>query len=116
MDDAAACAANSFARRDLTRLYAAAVSAVAPAHLIGRALGGELEGAEKVPVLVADASRIFLLAAGKAALAIVPSLRVAGDPEPQAGTSGASREAVRTIAAAHPLPDGSSQRAAEAAL
>src|SRR5271169_5238359 len=103
---------NSLARRDLTRIYAAAVSAVAPAHLIGRALGGELEGAEKVPVLVADASRIFLLAAGKAALgmatelaarlrpklhealAIVPSLRVAGDPEPQAGTSGASREAV----------------------
>jgi len=134
MGAAATQSGNSLARRDLTRIYAAAVSAVAPAHLIGRALGGELEGAEKVPALVADASRIFLLAAGKAALgmatelaarlgpklhealAIVPSLRVAGDPEPHPGTSGASREAIRTIAAAHPLPDASSQRAAEAAL
>jgi len=34
---------HSLARRDLTRIYAAAVSAVAPAHLIGRALGGEIE-------------------------------------------------------------------------
>jgi glycerate 2-kinase len=125
---------NSLARRDLTRIYAAAVSAVAPAHLIGRALGGELEGAEKVPALMADASRIFLVAAGKAALgmaielaarlrpklhdalAIVPSLPVAGDLDPQAGTSGASRDAIRIVAAAHPLPDASSQRAAEAAL
>lgn len=59
MDDAAARSANSLARRDLTRIYAAAVSAVAPAHLIGRALGGEIEGAEKVRALLADASRIL---------------------------------------------------------
>src|SRR4029077_4447146 len=96
MDDASACSANSLARRDLTRIYAAAVSAVAPTHLIGGALGGEVEGAEKVPALLAGASRIFLLAAGKAALgmatelathlgpklhdalAIVPSLQNAG--------------------------------------
>jgi hydroxypyruvate reductase len=126
--------ANSIARRELTRIYAAAVSAVAPAHLIGRAFSGELEGAEKVPALVADASRIFLVAAGKAALgmatelaarlrpklhdalAIVPSPAVAGDLEPSAKTSSASRDAIRIVAAAHPLPDASSQRAAEAAL
>jgi glycerate 2-kinase len=135
MDDASACSANSRARRDLTRIYAAAVSAVAPAHLIGRALGGELEGAEKVPALLADAARIFLLAAGKAALgmatelaprlgpklydalAIVPSLPDAGGgSSPQAASSDTSRATIRIIVAAHPLPDASSQRAAEAAL
>ena len=134
MDDAAARSPNSFARQDLTRIYAAAVSAVAPAHLIGRALGGELEGAEKVPALLADASRIFLLAAGKAALgmatelaarlgpklhdalAIVPSLAIGGRSGPQAAASDAARNAIRIIAAGHPLPDASSQRAAAAAL
>ncbi|MFZ1123224.1 MAG: DUF4147 domain-containing protein, partial [Candidatus Binataceae bacterium] len=133
MDDASARSANSRARRDLTRIYAAAVSAVAPAHLIARALGGELEGAERVPALLADASRIFLLAVGKAAfgmatelaarlgpklhdaLAIVPSLPEAGGSGPQA-VADASRETIRIVAAAHPLPDASSQRAAEAAL
>ena len=134
MGDASIHPGSSFARRDLTRIYAAAVSAVAPAHLIGCALGGELEGAEKVPALLADASRIFLLAAGKAALgmatevaarlgpklhdalAIIPSSPVADDPEPRAGTSRAARNAIRFIAAGHPLPDASSQRAAAAAL
>jgi hydroxypyruvate reductase len=133
MSDAPTLAANSIARRDLTRIYAAAVSAVAPAHLIGRAVDGELEGAEKVPTVLADASRIFLLAAGKAALgmatalaarlgpklqealAIVPSLP-GSDPNPQAVPSDEAREAIRIIAAAHPLPDVSSERAAAAAL
>ncbi len=137
MDDPSARSANSLARRDLTRIYAAAVSAVAPAHLIGRALGGEIEGAENVPALLADASRIFLLAAGKAALGMatefaarlgpklhdalaivqsLPSFPDAGGSGTQAAASDASRETIRIIAAAHPLPDASSQRAAEAAL
>jgi glycerate-2-kinase len=137
MDDASARSANSLARRDLTRIYTAAVSAAAPAHLIGRALGGEVEGAENVPALLADASRIFLLAAGKAALGMatelaarlgpklhdalaivqsLPSFPDAGGSGTQAAASDASRETIRIIAAAHPLPDASSQRAAEAAL
>jgi len=133
MDDASGRAANSFARRDLTRFYAAAVSAVAPAHLIGRALGGGTDGAEKIPPLLAEASRIFLLAAGKAALgmatelaarlgpklldalAIVPSLP-GRDFSPEAEPSDAARETIRIIAAGHPLPDASSERAASAAL
>ncbi len=119
--------ADALARRDLTRIYAAAVSAAAPARLVGLALGGGRAGAERVPALLADASRIFLVAAGKAArgmaaelearlgpklgeaLAIVPSAAPAGAP-------GAARNTIRTIAAAHPVPDASSQRAAEAAL
>jgi glycerate 2-kinase len=134
MDAASTHSGNSLARRDLTRLYAAAVSAVAPAHVIGRALGGELEGAERVPALLADASRIFLLAAGKAALgmatelaarlgpklhhalAIVPSQPPAAGSRPQAAASDAARAAIRVIAASHPLPDTSSERAAAAAL
>ncbi len=134
MDDVSIRSANASVRRDLTRIYAAAVSAVAPAHLIGRALGGEFAGAEKVPALLADAARIFLLAAGKAslgmatelaarlgpklhdALAIVPSPPQAGGPGPHAAVSDVSRDTIRIIAAAHPLPDASSQRAAEAAL
>ena len=130
----AASTGNSLARRDLTRIYAAAVSAVSPAHLIARSLDGELEGAQRVQALLADESRIFLLAAGKAALgmatelaarlgpklhdalAIVPSLPPAARARPQAAASDAARAAIRVIAASHPLPDTSSERAAAAAL
>jgi len=134
MGDASTSAANSLARRDLTRIFAAAVSAVAPAHLIARALAGELASAEKVPALLADVSRIFLLAAGKAALgmatalaarlgpkvrdalAIVPSPAVAGGSGTQIATFDIPDETIRVIAAAHPLPDASSERAGAAAL
>ncbi|MGZ6243510.1 MAG: glycerate kinase type-2 family protein [Candidatus Binataceae bacterium] len=134
MGDASTLAGNSLARRDLTRIFAAAVSAVAPAHLIARALAGELAGAEKVPALLADASRIFLLAAGKAALgmatalaarlgpkvhdalAIIPSPPAAGGSGTQIASSDIANETIRVIAAAHPLPDASSERAGAAAL
>jgi hydroxypyruvate reductase len=134
MVTASAHSGGSLARRDLTRIYASAVSAVAPAHLIERALSGQLEGAGKIPALLADASRIFLLAAGKAALgmanelatrlgakihdalAIVPASSQGSVSESRGGTFGAAREAIRIIAAAHPLPDASSQHAALAAL
>jgi hydroxypyruvate reductase len=134
MGTASTHSSNSLARRDLTRIYAAAVSAVAPAHLIGLALGGELAGAEKVPALLADASRIFLIAAGKAArgmaaelaarlgpklhdaLAIFPSSPPASGPAPPAAESDDARDLIRTIAAAHPVPDSSSERAGAAAL
>lgn len=127
---------NASARRDLTRFYAAAVLAVAPAYLIGRALEGTLDGAERVPGIVAGSSRVFLLAVGKAALgmaaeittrlgtkvedalAIIPTNSkpghaVHGDrdmPAPQ-NPAGA-----RVISAAHPVPDESSLHAAEAAI
>lgn len=134
MGAASTHSSNSLARRDLTRIYAAAVSAVAPAHLIGLALGGELAGAEKVPALLADASRIFLVAAGKAArgmaaelaarlgpklqeaLAIFPSSPQVSGPDPPAGASGEPRDSIWTIAAGHPVPDSSSERAGAAAL
>jgi glycerate 2-kinase len=134
MGTASTHSSNSLARRDLTRIYTAAVSAVAPAHLIGLALGNRLAGAEKAPALLADASRFFLVAAGKAAhgmaaelaarlgsklyeaLAIFPSSPQASGPAPPAATSGEARDSIRTIAAAHPVPDSSSERAGAAAL
>jgi glycerate 2-kinase len=134
MGSASTHSSNSLARRDLTRIYAAAVSAVAPAHLIGLALGGELAGAKKVPALLADASRIFLVAAGKAArgmaaelaarlgpklqeaLAIFPSSPQASGPAPAAAAAGEAHDSIWTIATAHPVPDSSSERAGAAAL
>jgi glycerate 2-kinase len=133
MGTASTHSSNSLARRDLTRIYAAAVSAVAPAHLIGLALGGELAGAEKVPAMLADASRIFLIAAGKAARGMAAELAARLGPKlhdalvifpsspqasgaPPAGTSGEARDSICTIAAAHPVPDSSSERAGAAAL
>jgi len=127
----------SAARRDLTRIYAAAVAGVAPSRLIARALAGETAGGAKVPALLADASRIFLLAAGKAAmgtadevaarlgprlhdaLAIVPAPASKSEFVSAAAPADASdvpRRTIRTLAAAHPLPDVSSERAGAAAL
>lgn len=127
---------NAIARRDLTRIYAAAVSAVAPAYLVGRALDGALAGAERVPEIVARSSRIFLLAVGKAAPGMASEIerRLGAKIESAlavvlAGSASARllrnvsetpavqiSPGIRTIAAAHPLLDDSSQRAAEAAL
>lgn len=119
--------ANSVARRDLTGIYAAAVSAAAPAHLVELALSGGRAGAEQVPALLGDASRILLVAAGKAALKMSAELAVRLGPKlgealaivpsaAQARTSTGAPDSIRTIAAAHPVPDAWSERAAEAAL
>jgi len=55
------------ARADLETIYRAAVAAVDPARLVGRAMDGCCHGAEQVPDLIAGASRVFMLAVGKAA-------------------------------------------------
>jgi glycerate 2-kinase len=131
MDGTVIRADNSVARRDLTRFYAAAVSAVAPGYLVRRACAGELEAAKRVPTLLTEASRIFLLAAGKAAFGMATEaaaclgpkldavLAIVAPPagsDPQVEASGAPRATIRTIAGSHPLPDASSERAAAAAL
>src|SRR5579872_4131386 len=58
------------ARADLEKIYRAAVAAVDPARLVGRAMDGDCPGAAQFPELIARASRILLLAVGKAALAM----------------------------------------------
>ncbi len=118
--------ANSLARRDLTQIYAAAVSAVDPSRLVALALEGHIAGAEKVPAIVADAPRISAIAVGKAALGMAsaiterlgPRLRdmIVIVPAPAASDLCHSPAGSRIITAAHPIPDDSSLRAAEAAV
>ncbi len=68
------------ARADLEKIYRAAVAAVDPERLVGRAMDGDCPGAEQVPELIAGASRIILLAVGKAALAMANEIeRRVGD-------------------------------------
>src|SRR5208283_1071703 len=58
------------ARADLETIYRAAVAAVDPARLVGRAMDGGCHGADQVPDMLAGAPRIWMLAVGKAALAM----------------------------------------------
>jgi glycerate-2-kinase len=112
-------------RSDLVRIYAAAVSAVDPRHLIARALDGVGADAEAVPAMIEHAAGIYLVAAGKAAAGMAleaearfdarlrDTLVIAPSPGPLALSS---RSGVRVMAAAHPLPDASSEAAGRAAL
>src|ERR1700722_6009787 len=67
------------ARADLEKIYRAAVAAVEPGRLVGLAMDGGCRGAEQVPDLIAGASRILLLAVGKA------SIGMAGEIERRVG-------------------------------
>src|SRR5579862_2819398 len=126
------------ARSDLERIYRAAIAAVDPELLVSVAMDGGCRSAEQVPDLVARASRIFLLAVGKAslgmaheierrvgnrlvdAIAVVPKLSAA-TTEP-AFSSIKARFGVaadflniKVIASSHPVPDESSEEAARLA-
>ncbi|MGH7815570.1 MAG: glycerate kinase type-2 family protein [Candidatus Binataceae bacterium] len=112
------------ALEDLEKIFRAAVTAVDPARLAGLAMDGAVADAERIPAMVAQADRIFVLAIGKAAagmaagiaprvesklagaIAVIPqSLQVANLPK-----------AATAYRAAHPIPDESSAAAARAAL
>ncbi|MGH7923453.1 MAG: glycerate kinase type-2 family protein [Candidatus Binatus sp.] len=110
----------------MEKIYRAAVAAVDPARLVGRALDGECLGAEQVPDLIATASEMFMLAVGKAAAATAHEIeRRVGDrlvdaiavvPKPSAATT--ERALIlkkRVVAASHPVPDESSEQAARLA-
>ncbi len=58
----------SRARADLMRIYAAAVAAVEPRRVMARALNGDADTAENVPVIIERANGVRLLAVGKAAI------------------------------------------------
>ncbi len=114
-------------RTDLERIYRAAVAAVDPARLVGVAMDGGCPGAEQVPDLIAGASRIWLLAVGKAAAAMAHEIeRRVGDkladaiavvPRVSAATTerALTVERVRVVASSHPMPDESSEEAARVA-
>ena len=115
------------ARADLEAIYRAAVAAVDPARLVGRAMDGECHGAEHVPDLIAGAPRIWMLAVGKAALAMACEIeRRIGDkladaivviPKVSAATTERALmlKRLRVLASGHPVPDESSEAAARAA-
>jgi glycerate 2-kinase len=120
---------------DLETIYRAAVAAVDPARLVGRAMDGGCHGAEQVPDLIAGASRVWMLAVGKAAAAMAREIeRRIGDKladaiavVPRAATSERAlngektlilkklKKKVRVLASSHPVPDESSEAAARAA-
>lgn len=114
-------------RADLLAIFRAALSTVEPAGLVRQALAGTLAGCETVPPILAGASRVFVLAVGKAALAMgaaaVAELRprvvgaVAVAPASVVAERAiAASEPMRIVAGGHPLPDQSSVEAAQAAI
>jgi hydroxypyruvate reductase len=115
------------ARADLERIYRAAVAAVDPARLVGKALDGDCHGGELVPDLIAGASRILLLAVGKAAAGMAHEIeRRVGDklcdgiavvPSVSAATTERALilKKVRVLPSSHPVPDESSEQAAHLA-
>src|SRR5437763_16608998 len=105
---------NFRARADLMRVFAAAVAAVEPRRAVSAAFESHLQAAHHLHDMLEKARRVYLLAAGKAAmgmaiegrerigpklcdaLVIVPvSLRGAGDPS-------LNLSGVQVLAAAHP--------------
>ena len=117
-------------RADLEKIYRAAVAAVDPARLVGLAMEGGCLGAERVPDLIAGASRILLLAVGKASLGMAAEIeRRVGDrlvdgivvvPKVSAATTELAlilkkEKKVRVVSSAHPVPDESSEEAAHLA-
>ena len=112
-------------RSELERIFSAAIDAVAPERLIARALDGAIPGAERIPGMIADAARIYLLAVGKAAPSMATALGrslgaklrkgVAVIPIGAAAIS-ATPSTIEMLEASHPIPDRSSVRAARAVL
>ena len=111
-------------RTQLTELYRAAIAAVDPAMLVGRALEGSVPGSEEAAKLTQSAKRVFVLAIGKASYAMAAELhRRIGDrivaglavtpelPEPPPPIP-----KFNIVAGGHPLPNESSRNAASAAL
>ncbi len=112
-------------RADLEKIYRAAVAAVEPGRLVGRAMDGDCPGADRVPDLIAGASRILLLAVGKASRAMASEIeRRIGDrivdaivvvPKHSAATSERALILKRIVQSGHPVPDESSEAAVEVA-
>src|SRR3984957_1443437 len=110
------------ARADLEKIYRAAVAAVDPARLVGRAMDGDCPGAARVPEFIGGASRILLLAVGKASLAMAHEIeRRVGDRLADGiaviprGSAATTERALILKRASHPVPDESSEDAARLA-
>ncbi|MGH7905057.1 MAG: glycerate kinase type-2 family protein [Candidatus Binataceae bacterium] len=114
--------------RDLRRIYDAAVAAVAPGPLIARALSGAAPGSAGIPQKISAARRIFVIAAGKAALAMAREVMrhcsgkiaraIAAVPAAALDDIRGSEDidGLTLYRAGHPAPDSGSLRAADAAM
>jgi glycerate 2-kinase len=111
-------------QQELTAIYRAAIAAVDPALLVGRALDGATSASREVSDLIAAADRLFVLAIGKGShpmaselqrrlgAKIVRSLAVV----PPALQGQGTPPGIQCLRGGHPLPDQSSADAARAAL
>ena len=115
-------------RAELEKIYRAAVAAVEPARLVGAAMDGVCAGAEQVPDLVEGASRIRMLAVGKAAAGMAHAIEhrvgdklvdaiaiVTKDQRSACSALISAGSKIRVIVSAHPVPDESSEQAAHLA-
>ncbi len=113
-------------RAELEKIYRAAIAAVDPARLVGLAMDGACQGSSQVPDLIAGASRVLMLAVGKAALGMAREIeRRIGDrlvdalavvPKDSAATTEpALTSKMRVVESGHPVPDESSEQAAHLA-
>jgi hydroxypyruvate reductase len=108
----------------LTAIYRAAIAAVDPALLVGRALDGASSASREVSDLIASARRSFALAIGKGAHPMASELQhrlgakiVRGlAVVPPALRGEATVPGIECLRGGHPLPDQSSADAARAAL
>jgi len=111
-------------QRELTEIYRAAIAAVDPALLVGRALDGAIDGSQEAADLIAKSRRVFVLAIGKGSYAMAAELdRRLGERIVQAlavvprGLPIAAAPArYQCLPSAHPVPDQSSADAANAGL
>ncbi len=116
------------ARADLEKIYRAAVAAVDPARLVGLAMDGRCPGSEQVPDLIAKASRILLLAVGKAAAGMAHEVErrlgdriadaiavITRDQHVACSAMLAPGSCIRVVPSSHPVPDESSEQAAHLA-
>jgi glycerate-2-kinase len=113
-------------RRELRRIYDAAIAAAAPGPLIGRAFEGLTPGSEIVGDLFEQARRILIVAAGKASIPMTRELvrrcgakleaAMAAAPADPAAQGFDVREEFAIVRGGHPIPDAGSIRAAQAVL
>ena len=111
-------------QRELIAIYRAAIAAVDPALLVGRALDGTTSASREVSELIAAARRSFVLAIGKGSHPMACELQrrlgtkmvrgVAVVPPAVQGQG--TPPGIESLTGGHPLPDQSSAAAARAAL
>jgi glycerate 2-kinase len=112
-------------KHELECIYRAALAAIDPARLVGRALDGEIAGVTELPALIAKVPRVFVFAIGKASRAMAAEIErrlgkklaaglIVAPPGESVALPSGSR--LRLVSGGHPLPDANSEGAAREAL